>query len=120
MRRSQLNVSFIFAINVIFASCADNDARVEEPIFSDQADDSPVNADENGGEEAPAKSDGQQESIDDEAAQDGALSEPSGAMPEAAPSEKGGIISSGAKDKKRCSLIADELERQKCLRALRK
>ena len=114
-------ITFVFAVIVAFVACSDDSAKLEEPIDADQVDDDPASSDENAGsldesfdDSAPMEPDSQQEESMSEDVE-GALSEPDGALP-AAPSEKGGIISSGVKDKKRCRLIADELERQKCLR----
>lgn len=111
---------------VVVTACADDQNKMEEPLHLDQVDDEPESSDDNAGslddstDGAPAPEPMNEESFDSDAVEgaeeDGAMSEPESAMPEAAPSEKGGIISSGVKDKKRCRLIADELERQKCLR----
>ncbi len=120
-------LTLMFCTVAVVTACADDKDKMEEPLHSDQVDDDPQSSDDNagsledsfGGTPAPAAPTNE-ESFDSEAVEgaeeDGAMSEPEGAMPEAAPSEKGGIISSGVKDKKRCRLIADELERQKCLR----
>ena len=128
MLRSLRNISFIFVVTAMSAACSDDSEKMFEPLDVNQVDDDPASADENAGsledsaDEGPAPNEPMMQedsnSFEMEGAEDGALSEPSApAMPEAAPSEKGGIISSGVKDKKRCRLIADELERQKCLRS---
>jgi hypothetical protein len=136
MRCYLRNLILMFCITSVFIGCADDSTKMEEPLNADQVDDDPAGSDENGGSlespsedmppspEEPAIQEFQNEmnssdmeSDESEAAEDSAVSEPEGASPQAAPSEKGGIISSGVKkEKKRCRLIADELERQKCLR----
>jgi len=120
IRLFPLILSFAFLLN----ACADDEKRIEEPLEVDHTYDDPVSSDE---EAVPMEDSDEsvfeplpQNNFSDDAESeehDGALSEQDGAMPQAAPSEKGGIISSGVKeDKKRCRLITDELERRKCLR----
>jgi hypothetical protein len=130
------NLLLMFCITSVFIGCADDSTKMEEPLDADQVDDDPASSDDNGGSlESPAvevppapeepameefhdgMNSSDMESDEAEAVEDSAVSESEGASPQAAPSEKGGIISSGVKkEKKRCRLIADELERQKCLR----
>ncbi len=129
MIRSIRTFSLMLCIAVAFIACSDDKKRMEEPLDADPVDDDSVGADENAGSsegsptpsnavpEEPTLDDAEDVEADESMEQDDAMSESEEVSPGAAPSEKGGIISSGVKkERKRCRLIADELERQKCLR----